>query len=54
MPQTLPRDVAEKFGDLRIYYNDRICPLQTFAKDFTTKLYGKSTYRGLSAEVLLL
>ena len=50
MPQTLPRDVAEKFGDLRIYYNDRICPLQTFAKDFTTKLYGKSTYRGLSAE----
>ncbi len=50
MPHTLPRDVAEKFGDLHIYYNDRICPLQTFAKDFTTKLYGKPTYRGLSAE----
>ena len=50
MPHTLPHDVAAKFGDLHIYYNDRICPLQTFAKDFTTKLYGKSTYRGLSAE----
>ena len=50
MPQTLPREVADKFGDLHIYYNDRICPLQTFAKDFTTKLYGKPTYRGLSAE----
>lgn len=49
-PQTLPRDVAAKFGDLHIYYNNRICPLQTFAKDFTTKLYGKSTYRGLTAE----
>ncbi len=50
MPHTLPREVAEKFGDLHIYYNDRICPLQTFAKDFTTKLYGKPTYRGLSVE----
>lgn len=53
MPHTLPREVAEKFGDLHIYYNDRICPLQTFAKDFTTKLYGKSTYRGLSAEQVI-
>ena len=53
MPQTLPRDVAAEFGKLHIYYNDRICPLQTLAKDFTTKLYGKSTYRGLSAEQVL-
>lgn len=50
MPHSLPRDVAAKFGDLHIYYNERICPLQTFAKDFTTKLYGKPTYRGLTAE----
>ena len=54
MPQTLPREVADKFGDLHIYYNDRICPLQTFAIDFTTKLYGKSTYRGLSAEQVVM
>jgi cytochrome c-type biogenesis protein CcsB len=50
MPRTLPCEVAERFGNLHIYYNNRICPLQTFAKDFTTKLYGKPTYRGLSAE----
>ena len=49
-PRTLPREVAAKFGELHIYYNDRICPLQTFAKDFTTKLYGKPSYRGLTAE----
>ncbi len=48
--RTLPREVAAKFGELHIYYNDRICPLQTFAKDFTTKLYGKPSYRGLTAE----
>lgn len=52
-PQTLPRNVAKQFGDLYIYYNDRICPLQTVAKDFTVKLYGKSTYKGLSPEQVL-
>lgn len=54
MPHTVPRDVADKFGELHIYYNDRVCPLQTFAIDFTTKLYGKSTYRGMSAEQVVL
>lgn len=53
MPHTLPREVAAKFGELHIYYNDRICPLQTFAKDFTTKLYGKPSYRGLTAEQIV-
>lgn len=54
MPHTVPRDVADKFGKLHIYYNDRVCPLQTFAIDFTTKLYGKSSYRGMSAEQVVL
>ena len=49
-PKTLPTDVAAEFGDLYTYYNGRICPFQTMAIDFTTKLYGKSTYQGLSAE----
>ena len=49
-PRALPRDVAASFGDLYVLYNNRICPLQTLAKDFTTKLYGKQTYRGLTAE----
>lgn len=50
LPSVLPRDVAEEFCEMAVYHNDRICPLETLAKDFTTKLYGKPTYRGLSAE----
>ena len=52
-PRALPKSAAAAFGDLYIYYNDRICPIQTVAKDFTIKLYGKSTYRGLDAEQVL-
>ncbi len=50
MPQTLPNETAKRFGDLYIYYNDRICPLQTVARDFTVKLCGRDSYCGLSAE----
>ena len=49
-PQTLPRDVAASMGDLYILYNNRICPFQTFARQFTAKLYGKPSYKGLTAE----
>ncbi len=49
-PQTLPRDVADTMGDLYILHNDRICPFQTFARQFTAKLYGKASYKGLTAE----
>ena len=49
-PRTLPREVAAQAGELYIYYNDRICPLQTLARDFTLKLCGRPTYRGLTAE----
>ena len=52
-PRALPKNAAEAFGDMYIYYNDRICPVQTVAKDFTIKLYGKSTYKGLTAEQVL-
>ena len=52
-PQTLPPSTAAKFGTLLINYNDRICPVQTFALDFTKKLYGKRSYKGLSAEQVL-
>ncbi len=49
-PKILPKEIAAEFGEIYVLYNNRICPLQTLAKDFTTKLYGKPTYRGLSAE----
>jgi len=53
IPQSLPRSTAEKMGHIHILYKGRICPLQTFAKDFTTKLTGGATYKGLSSEQVL-
>lgn len=51
---TFPQPLAEKFGRVYVNYNDRICPIQTMALDFTKKLYGKSSYKGYSAEQVLL
>ena len=52
-PPTLPPSTAEKFGHLLMNYNDRICPIQTYAIDFTKKLTGRKSYQGLSAEQVL-
>ena len=52
-PKVLPQEVAARFGDIRVMYNDRICPLQTMAKDFTMKLYGSPSYKGYSSEQVL-
>ena len=51
---TFPKETAHEFGKLYIDYNNRICPLQTFAIDFTKKLYGKPIYKEYSAEQVLL
>lgn len=48
------KEVAENFGRLFINYNGRICPVQTFALDFTQKIYGNHRYRRLTAEQVLL
>lgn len=50
---SLPEQTAQRFGKLYILHNDRICPLQTFAIDFTKKLHGSRSYNGLSAEQVL-
>lgn len=49
----LPAETAEKFGELYILYNNRICPMQTFALDFTKKIYGSRSYKGLTPEQVL-
>lgn len=49
----LPKESAKKFGELHILYNDRICPVQTFALDFCKKIYGARSYQGLTAEQVL-
>lgn len=52
-PRALPRETAAAFGRLYVYYNDRVCPLQTLAKDFTVKLCGKPSYKCLTPEQVL-
>lgn len=49
----LPENTADKFGRLYVLYNDRVCPLQTLALDFTKKLCGSSSYKGYTAEQVL-
>ena len=48
------RQTAEQFGQLLIHYNGRICPVQTFALDFTQKVYGSHRYHRLTAEQVLM
>lgn len=51
---TVPKTVAEEFGKVNMLYNGRICPIETFALDFTKKLYGARSYDGLTAEQVLM
>ncbi len=53
IPKTIPVETAAKFGKLYIYYNGRICPLQTFAYEFTSKIYGNKSYKGLTPEQVM-
>lgn len=50
LPPALPAEVAEQFGGLYVYYNDRIAPMQTLARDYCLKAYGKAHYGPYSAE----
>lgn len=50
---TMQRPLASNFGKVLVYWNDRICPLQTMARDVTTALYGSDSYKGLTSEQVL-
>ncbi len=52
-PRVLPQETADRFGHLYVVYNDRVCPMQTLALDFTKKLYGKRSYQSYTAEQVL-
>ena len=49
----LPVETATHFGRLNMLYNNRICPVQTFAIDFTKALCGKPHYGSYTAEQVL-
>lgn len=52
-PQTLSRETAAHFGRVNMLYNERICPVQTYAIDFTKKITGRRSWQGLTAEQVL-
>lgn len=44
------REIAHRMGSINVLYNNRICPLNTVATDFVTKLSGSATWGGYSAD----
>lgn len=52
-PPSIPASLAKNLGKINVYWNGRVSPLQTMARDFCLKTYGDVSYRGLSAEQVL-
>lgn len=50
---TVSGERAERLARQQVVYNGRIAPFNTVATDFCEKIYGKPSYRGLSAEQVL-
>lgn len=50
---TVNAQKARQAARYQVVYNNRIVPLNTVAIDFLTKVYGRSSYKGLSAEQVL-
>lgn len=53
VPEVSP-EIAHDLGQVAVLYNGRICPLNTAATDFVTKLSGKASWHGLSADEVFL
>ena len=51
---TVDADIAHRFGTVAVLYNNRICPVNTVATDFVTKLTGKSKWNGYSADEIFV
>ncbi len=45
---------AESKATQQVIYHDRVVPLNTLARDFVKKLYGKDSFSGLTPEQILL
>lgn len=51
--RTMTKDEAKGFGRLSMSYNGRIVPIDTYARDFTRKITGKSSYKDFNAVQVL-
>lgn len=52
--QTVDRDIASQMGTVSVLYNNRICPLNTVATDFVTKLTGSASWDGYTADEIFV
>ena len=46
----IDKDIAHRMGTINVLYNNRICPLNTVATDFVTKMTGSASWNGYSAD----
>ena len=51
---TVDKDIAHRMGTINVLYNNRICPLNTVAIDFVTKLSGNASWQGYSADEVFM
>ena len=51
--RAMQRPLAANLGRVLVYWNDRICPMQTLARDVTASLYGGESYKGYTPEQIL-
>ena len=49
----MQRPLAANLGKVCVYWNDRVCPMQTMAYDVTAALYGSASYEGYTPEQVL-
>lgn len=49
-PTPVSSEIADELGKVGILYNGRICPINTAATDFVSKLSGKPSWNGYSAD----
>ena len=54
MDKVIDKEIADEMGQVAVLYQGRICPLNTAATDFVTKLCGKSSWQGYSANEIFL
>lgn len=53
-PTPVSSEIAREFGHMVVLYNGRLCPVNTVANEFVTKLCGKSSWNGYSADEIFL
>ena len=46
---TINSERAKQMERMQVVYNDRVCPYSTLAHNFLLKIYGSTSYKGLSA-----